>query len=91
MQRHLHDKNRPENTAFFERIRLLLDEYGAASVGEVGDAEALDLMIDYTRGGKRLHMTYSFELLTKDNTAGHVRASVAAMEAGIGDGWPSLM
>ena len=92
MQRHLHDKNRPENTAFFERIRLLLDEYGAASVGEVGDAEALDLMIDYTRGGKRLHMTYSFAFLNQHGHADHVRRHAAEFElaaaAGQTGSWP---
>jgi len=92
MQRHLHDKNQPENTAFFERVRLLLDEHGAASVGEVGDAEALDLMIDYTRGGKRLHMTYSFAFLNQHGHADHVRRHAAEFEqaaaAGQTGSWP---
>ncbi len=92
MQRHLYDKNRPENTAFFERVRALLDEYGAASVGEVGDAEALDLMIDYTRGGKRLHMTYSFAFLNPQGHAEHVRRHADEFEqaaaAGATGSWP---
>ena len=40
MQRHLYDKTQPENLPFLERIRTLLNEYGAASVGEIGDESA---------------------------------------------------
>ncbi len=91
MQRHLHDKNQPENLAFLERVRALLDEYGAASVGEIGDANALEIMVDYT-SGRRLHMTYSFGLLNKDVSAAHIRNEVeqfqrAASAPGAG-GWP---
>ena len=92
MQRHVYDKNRPENLAFFERVRKVLDAYGAASVGEVGDAEALDLMVDYTSGGNRLHMTYSFAFLNKEGHADWVRRhardfETAAARAG-GLSWP---
>ena len=37
MQDHRFDKNRPETLTWLERIRHLLDEYGAAAVGEVGE------------------------------------------------------
>ena len=91
IQRHLYDKNRPENLAFFERLRVLLDQYGATSVGEVGDTDALQLMVDYT-SGKRLHMTYSFGFLNEDADADHVRAQVqafdAAAQASGGTSWP---
>jgi alpha-glucosidase len=81
MQQHLFDKNRPENVAFFEKVRSVLNEHGAVSVGEVGDAEGLNLMIEYTAGPKRLHMTYSFAFLGKENHAAHVRRHTQAFEA----------
>ncbi len=91
MQRHLHDKTQPENLAFFQRLRRLLDEYGAASVGEVGDDDALTTMAQYTADGDKLHMAYSFNLLTPEFTAAHVRATVEDMDAKLaefgGKGW----
>lgn len=91
MQRHQHDKNRPENVLFLEEVRALLDEFGAASVGEIGDGDALDTMIAYTAGNKRLHMTYSFSMLSPDRSVAHVRRQVesfdrAASQPGAG-GW----
>lgn len=90
MQRHVHDKNRPENVAFLEKVRVLLDEYGAASVGEVGDADALQTMIDYTRDGRRLHMTYSFAFLNRERSAAQIRRHVEEFHAAAhGNGaWP---
>jgi len=89
MQRHLYDKTQPENVPYLERIRALLNEYGAASVGEIGDDDSLKVMAEYTRGGNRLHMAYSFNLLTSDNTAGHIRNEVEELEAQMHDGWAS--
>ena len=82
MQRHLHDKSQPENLPFLEKLRAVLDEFGAASVGEVGDERALALMAEYTsvRGTPRLHMAYSFNLLTAENTVAHVRGQVEELE-----------
>jgi alpha-glucosidase len=90
-QIHLYDKSRPENLAFLERLRALMDAYpGVTSVGELGtDEDLYGMTAAYTEKGRRLHMAYSFDLLTSDASAGHVRAVAAAMEAGIGDGWPS--
>ncbi len=80
MQRHLFDKSQPENLHFLERLRLLLDEFGAASIGEVGDENAPPLMALYTEAGKRLHMAYSFALLTADGSAEHIRREVERLE-----------
>ncbi|MDN3521780.1 alpha-amylase family glycosyl hydrolase [Halomonas ramblicola] len=88
-QRHIHDKTQPENLAFLERLRALLDEYpGTTSIGEVGDDDSLGVMAAYTRGGKRLHMCYSFNLLTERAAPKDLLAPLAEMEARIGDGWP---
>jgi alpha-glucosidase len=89
LQQHLYDKSRPENLAFLERVRALLDEFGAVSVGEVGDEHAPPLMARYTERGQRLHMAYSFGLLTRDGTPAHVRREVERLEAELGKtgGW----
>mgnify|MGYP002403284679 CR=1 FL=1 len=88
MQRHLYDKTQAENLPFLEKIRKLLDEYGAASLGEVGDDEALLTMAAYTSGGNKLHMAYSFNLLTAENTAAYIRAQVEELEEHMQGGWP---
>lgn len=90
MQVHCYDKNRPQTVRFLEKVRTLLDAYGAASVGEVGDAEALQTMIDYTRGGNRLHMTYSFSFLNRERSARQVRRHAQEFDdAAQGTGsWP---
>ena len=88
MQIHLHDKNQPENLDWLARIRVLLDEYGATSVGEVGDGHfAIQLMGDYTKPG-RLHQCYSFELMGWDYTPALFRDRVEAFFAGAPKGWP---
>jgi len=89
MQAHLHDKTQPENLAYLQRIRALLDEYGAVSIGEVGADDSLAVMADYTSDGDKLHMAYSFNLLTPDFTAAHIREQVEEFEARVQDGWAS--
>ncbi|MDX5432280.1 MAG: DUF3459 domain-containing protein [Halomonas sp.] len=88
-QQHLHDKTQPENLIFLERLRALLEEYpGTTSVGEVGDDDSLGVMAAYTQGGNRLHMAYSFDLLGERHDPEFLHATLTAMEARIGDGWP---
>jgi alpha-glucosidase len=83
MQVHTYDRTRPENEAFMEDVRKVLDRHGAASVGEIGDENMLRTMAKYTstRGKRpRLHMAYSFALLSPQNTVAHVRAQVEELE-----------
>ena len=80
MQIHRYDKTRPENLAFFQRLRGLLDEYGAVSVGEVGDEDAFPTMAAYTSGGDKLHMAYGMHLLTDEFNVQRIRGAVAAFE-----------
>lgn len=89
MQQHLHDKSRPENLVFLERLRKLLDEYGAVALGEVGDENAPPVMAQYTERGKRLHLAYSFSLLTSEHSARHLRTQVEALDRALAetDGW----
>jgi len=89
-QEHLFDKNQPENIEFLRRFRALLDEYPAAtSVGEVGDAQhGMKIQAQYTSGGDKVHMCYSFEFLSGIiPTAERVAEVLASYEAEIGDGW----
>lgn len=89
MQEHLYDKTRPENIAFLRRFRSLLDRYpGRVSVGEVGDgARSLETVADYTSGGDKLHMCYTFDLLGPDFSARHIRNCVSSFERSVKDGW----
>ena len=92
MQRHVYDKSQPENLVFLERLRGVLDEFGAASIGEVGDEHSPPIMADYTEAGKRLHMAYSFSLLTSRCTPAHLRSEVEALEKEIArTGWLGLL
>jgi alpha-glucosidase len=88
MQYHLFDKNQPDNLVWMERIRGLLDEYGAASVGEMGESHhAIAMMGDYTAPG-RLHQCYSFELMGYDYSAAFFRSRIEGFFAGAPAGWP---
>ncbi|MGR3572223.1 alpha-amylase family glycosyl hydrolase [Brevirhabdus sp.] len=66
-QEHIHSKNQPENLDFLRRYRKLLDEYGAAAVGEIGDAQrGLELLGEYTQGTDLVQMCYAFEFLSAE-------------------------
>ena len=90
MQEHRYSKSRPENIAFLKRVRQLLDEFpGTTSVGEVGDSHrGLELMAEYTAGGDKLHMCYSFEFLDVYFSAEHFRSRVRKFFASGADSWP---
>lgn len=78
-QVHLYDQGRPEMLPFLERIRTLLDAYGAFSLAEVGGVDPLKLMGQYTQPG-RLHSAYSFALMRPDYSANYVRNVIATLE-----------
>ncbi|QBY02673.1 alpha-glucosidase [Rhodophyticola sp. CCM32] len=89
-QDHLHDKNQPENLDFLRRLRRLMEEYPAATaVGEVGDGQyGLELQAEYTSGGDKVHMCYSFEFLSGIvPTPERVGQVITDYETAIGDGW----
>ena len=90
MQSHLHSKNQPENLAFIERMRALMDEYDARTlVGEVGErSNATPIMAEYTRGRDRLHMAYSFEMLRSRFDAAFFREQLEEFFRLAPDGWP---
>ena len=89
-QDHIHDKNQPENLEFLRRLRTLMDEYPATTaVGEVGDAQrGMQIQAEYTSGGDKVHMCYSFEFLSGTTpTPERVVDVLTDYEEKIGDGW----
>lgn len=87
-QYHYYNNTQPENLAFLEDLRALLDRYpGTAALGEISSEDSLATTAEYTRNG-RLHMGYSFELLTDDRSAAYVRDTVNRLEAVLDEGWP---
>ncbi len=87
-QYHLYNNTRPENLAFLEQLRGLLDQYpGVAALGEISSEDSLATIAEYT-GRRRLHMGYSFELLSDDFSAGYIRDTVSRLDAHMQEGWP---
>jgi alpha-glucosidase len=87
-QRHLYDRSQPEALDFIARLRALLDEFGASSVGEIEDEEPLKRQIEYSSGPERLHSAYSFFLLRarEANPDLFLQAMAGWTDA---DAWPS--
>ncbi|MFN7781398.1 MAG: alpha-glucosidase family protein [Lysobacterales bacterium] len=87
-QYHWYNNTQPENIAFLRRLRALMDEFDqVAALGEISSEDSLQTMAEYT-GPDRLHMGYSFELLTPDFSVEHVRRTVNDLEAKMTEGWP---
>lgn len=88
-QRHVYDLSRPENLDFLKELRALMDEFpGSTTVGEIGDDFPLQRMAEYTSGGDKLHMAYTFDLLNKPHSPEYIRNVLANMQKIVGDGWP---
>ena len=88
-QEHLYSKNRPENLDFLRKLRAVMEPFGAAAVGEVGDAQrGLEIMGEYTRGDDLMQMCYAFEFLSGQRpTAEGVAAVMARVDDVAADGW----
>ncbi|ETD91867.1 alpha-amylase family glycosyl hydrolase [Rhodobacter capsulatus] len=64
-QRHIYDKNHPQNIVFLRKLRKLMDTCKAAAVGEIGDSQrGLEILGEYTSGTEAMQMSYAFELLS---------------------------
>ena len=88
-QRHVHDKSQPENLAFLQRLRALLDAYpDTTMVGEIGDDDGLARVAEYTSGGDKLHMAYCFDLLGTHYSAPYVHGVLKRFGEVVGSGWP---
>ena len=90
MQLHAYNQSHKDIPIFLERLRSLLDEFGATfSVAEVVGAEPLDEMKSFT-GERRLHTAYNFDFLyLPDLSAQAVREALEPFEADGRDVWPS--
>jgi alpha-glucosidase len=87
-QYHYYNNTQPENLDFIRELRVLLDSYpDVAALGEISSEDSLATMAEYT-GGDRLHMGYSFELLTDEFSTRHIRETVQALESQMTEGWP---
>ncbi|CAM4148855.1 alpha-glucosidase family protein [Pseudoalteromonas byunsanensis] len=88
-QYHYYNNTQPENLSFMQEIRSLLNRYpGTVSLGEISSEDSLQTMAEYTADGDKLHMGYSFELLTKDYSAQYIRETVSTLESVMTQGWP---
>jgi alpha-glucosidase len=87
-QYHVYNNTRPENLPFIEELRALVDHYpGAVTLGEISAEDSNATMAEYTRPG-RLHMGYSFELLSSERSPAHIRSTVEGALAASRDAWP---
>ena len=87
-QYHYFNNTQPENLGFLQELRALFDRYpDAASLGEISSEDTVATMAEYT-SDNRLHMGYSFELLTDHFSAAHIRKTVEQLESKIASGWP---
>ena len=87
-QYHKYNNTQPENLVFLQDLRALMDKYpGATTLGEISSEDSLATMAEYVNDS-RLHMGYSFELLTDEFTASYIRDTVENLESKMVDGWP---
>ncbi len=89
-QEHLYSKNRPENLEFLRKLRAVMQPFGAAAVGEVGDAQrGLEIMGEYTSGGDKVQMCYAFEFLSGTRPdAARVVEVMDEVDRVAASGWP---
>jgi alpha-glucosidase len=91
MQQHLFNVCQPQTLPFLERVRALTDEFpDRFTVAEIGSANNLDRMIEYTSGTRRLHTAYSFVLLGGQPAADGLMQIISPWQQGPGaQAWPS--
>jgi alpha-glucosidase len=89
-QHHKFDKTQPENIGFLKQLRALLDQYpNTTMVGEIGDDDGVATMAEYTSGGDKLHMAYSFDLLGPDSSSTYLHDLMTRFAEKNATGWPS--
>ena len=91
MQQTTMSSTRPENILFLNRLRKMLDEYGArTTVGEISmHTDQAGVMVDYTQGTDRMHMCYVFDYMTPEFSAKHIQSVAKKNIERSGDGWIS--
>jgi alpha-glucosidase len=87
-QWHHHNNTQPEMLPFLEDIRRVLDEFpDVVALGEISSDDSTATVAEYTQPG-RLHMAYSFELLSNDSSPAHIRATVETLRQRAPQSWP---
>lgn len=77
-QQHIYNQSHPDIVHFIERLRAVLDEYGAGfTVAEVGGDTPLAEMRAFTMGETRLNSAYSFDFLYAERLTPELVARVA--------------
>ncbi|MFQ3231576.1 alpha-glucosidase [Reinekea sp.] len=88
-QHHVHQMCRDDNLEFLKRLRNLLDFYpGSTTVGEIGAPDGLSYMAQYTSNGDKLHMAYTFELLSDKCEPLYLKDNMMRIADSLKDGWP---
>lgn len=92
-QKHIYDMSQPEMHPLLKDLRVLLDKYNAASVGEVlvdynGNPQ---LAASYLGAGDELHMAFDFSLLYQKWDAEAMAATLDRWYAACGENWPTLV
>lgn len=90
-QQHLYNQSHADIPLFLERLRAVLDEYGATfTVAEVGGPDPDGEMKAFTAGTGRLNSAYSFDFLYADRLDGrHLAEAMGRWPHADGIGWPS--
>ena len=87
-QWHRYNNTQPQMLPYLEEIRRLLDEFpGSVALGEISSDDSTATMAEYTQPG-RLHMAYSFELLSNESSPRHIRETVETLRTRAPDSWP---
>jgi len=87
-QWHRYNNGQPEMLPFLEEIRSLLDEFpDVVALGEISSDDSTATVAEYTQPG-RLHMAYSFELLSNDSSPAHIRNTVENLIQRAPKSWP---
>lgn len=88
-QWHTYNNTQPENLGFLKRLRHLMNKYPqAVTLGEISSDDSLATMAEYTADNDKLHMAYSFELLSDEFSAAYIKDTVTTLESRLNGGWP---
>jgi len=87
-QWHHYNNTQPEMLPLLERVRQLLDEFpDVVALGEISSDDSTATVAEHTKPG-RLHMGYSFELLSSDSSPRHIRTTVEELRTRAPESWP---
>ena len=87
LQEHIYDNTRPEMLPYLEKIRRLLDEYDAISLGEIVAEDPFSTIGEYSNE-RRLHMAYCFEFLSDEFNYDSVDEVVENFHKKYPQSWP---